>query len=83
MTSTIEEEMKVGPKGQVVIPSVMRKALKIYPGSKVVVKLEGEKLSLEKPRTDAVAVFRSIARKGKSVRRISAHLYEEELETRG
>jgi AbrB family looped-hinge helix DNA binding protein len=74
--------MKVGPKGQVVIPSVMRKALKIYPGSKVVVRLEGEKLSLEKPRGDSVAVFLSIARKGESVKGISAHLYEEELKSR-
>lgn len=80
--TTIEEEMKVGPKGQVVIPSVMRKALKIYPGSKVVVRLEGEKLSLEKPRTDSVATFRSIAGKGRSVKNVSPHAYEEELESR-
>lgn len=32
----LEEEMTVGPKGQVVIPKAMRKALKIHPGSKVI-----------------------------------------------
>lgn len=35
----LEEEMTVGPNGQVVIPRAMRKALKIHPGSKVVFKL--------------------------------------------
>ena len=43
----IEEEMKVGPKGQVVIPRAMRKALKIEPGSKVTFTLEDDKLILK------------------------------------
>ncbi len=60
----------------------MRKALKIYPDSKVVVKLEGERLLLERCPTDSVAVFRSIARKGRPVGRISAHAHAEELESR-
>jgi AbrB family looped-hinge helix DNA binding protein len=44
----LEEEMKVGPKGQVVIPRTLRKLLKIYPGSKVIFKLKEGKLVLEK-----------------------------------
>ena len=58
----IEEEMKVGPKGQVVIPRAMRKALKIEPGSKVIFTLEDDKLILKKPAFDAVAVFERIAK---------------------
>ena len=54
--------MKVGSKGQVVIPSTMRKALKINPGSKVLFKLDDEKLILEKSNVDAVGVFRKIAK---------------------
>ena len=65
----IEEEMKVGPKGQVVIPRAMRKALKIEPGSKVIFKLEDDKLILKKPAFDAVAVFERIAKSGKSISR--------------
>ncbi len=39
-----EEEMKVGPKGQVVIPQPLRKTLGIHAGSKIVFKLEEGKL---------------------------------------
>jgi AbrB family looped-hinge helix DNA binding protein len=78
----IEEEMKVGPKGQVVIPRAMRKALKIEPGSKVKFTLEDDKLILKKPTFDAVAVFQRIAKSGKSISKIDPHAYEEELEER-
>ncbi len=78
----IREEMKVGPKGQVVIPRAIRKALKIEPGMKVTITLEDNKAVLEKPAFDAVAVFRRVARSGKSVDEINPHSYEEELEER-
>ncbi len=78
----LEEEMKVGPKGQVVIPRAMRKALKIEPGSKVLFKLEDDKLILKKPAFDAVAVFTRIANEIKSNEKINPHAYEEELEER-
>jgi AbrB family looped-hinge helix DNA binding protein len=45
----LEKEMKVGSKGQVVIPRAMRKALKIESGSKVLFTLEDDKLILKKP----------------------------------
>ena len=57
--------MKVGPKGQVVIPRAMRKALKIEPGSKVKFTLEDDKIILKKPAFDAVAVFERIAKSNK------------------
>ncbi len=78
----IEEEMKVGPKGQVVIPRALRKALKIHPGSKVVFILEGDRIVLKKPKVDSVALMEGIARKGPSVKRIPPHLYEKELSER-
>ena len=74
--------MKVGPKGQVVIPSAIRKALKISPGSKVQITLEDNKAILEKPAFDAVAVFQRVAKSGKSISKINPHAYEEELEER-
>jgi AbrB family looped-hinge helix DNA binding protein len=74
--------MKVGPKGQVVIPRTMRKALKIGPGSKVLFKLEDGKLILEKPSLDAVAVFRKIAKQISYNGKIDPHQYEEELKAR-
>jgi len=74
--------MKIGPKGQVVIPAVFRKALKISPGSKVVFKLENEKVILEKQTFDAAAAFEQLAKEGRSVKHVSPHMYEEEFEHR-
>jgi AbrB family looped-hinge helix DNA binding protein len=78
----IVEEMKVGPKGQVVIPRALRKALEIHPGSKVTFKLDGRRLVVEKQEVDTVNVFKRIAMTGPSIKRISPHLYEEELRDR-
>ncbi len=78
----LEEKMTVGPKGQVVIPSPLRKAFKILPGSKVVFRIEKNKIILERLETDPVSTFRVIARKGKSIRKISPHEYEAEMSKR-
>ncbi|MEM2937487.1 MAG: AbrB/MazE/SpoVT family DNA-binding domain-containing protein [Candidatus Bathyarchaeia archaeon] len=75
----LEEEMKVGSKGQVVIPKTLRKALKIHPGSRVIFRLEKGKIVLEKQFFDAVGTLENIAKKGPPVSRIDAHIYEEEL----
>ncbi|NJD77134.1 MAG: AbrB/MazE/SpoVT family DNA-binding domain-containing protein [Candidatus Methanoperedens sp.] len=78
----MEAIMKVGPKGQVVIPQEFRHALNIYPGSKVLFRLKDNKLEVEKPPQDAVAVFRKTA-KGMGKLRFHPHeAYEEELEER-
>ncbi len=74
--------MKVGPKGQVVIPRTMRKALKIEPGSKVLFKLEDDTLILKKPAFDAVAVFTRIAQQIKYNKKVNPHQYTEEIEER-
>ena len=71
--------MKVGPKGQVVIPRALRKALKITPGTKVVLRLEGDRVVLRKPEVDAVAILEGLAKKGSSVKVVAPHLYEDEL----
>jgi len=78
----LEEEMKVGPKGQVVIPQPLRKTLGIHPGSKVIFRLEGTRLVLEKPTFDAVGVLEAAAKKGPSVAKIDPHTYEKELISR-
>jgi AbrB family looped-hinge helix DNA binding protein len=75
--------MKVGPKGQVVIPRAIRKALKIEPGMKVTITLEDNKAVLEKPAFDAVAVFRRVAKSINSNEPIDPNAgYYEELEER-
>jgi len=74
-----EEEMTIGPKGQVVIPVALRKALKIVPGSKVIFKIDGDKIILEKLKTDSINVFKDIAKKGKSINEITYDEYKNEI----
>ena len=78
----LTDRMRVGHKGQVVIPRNFRKALKIGPGSEVIFRLEGKRVVLEKDATDPLETFESISRKGKSVSKINPHAYESELEAR-
>ena len=81
MVRMIKEEMKVGPKGQVVIPKVFRKSLGLRPGTKVIFVLREEGILLETPREDATKVFKEIAESGKSIK-IKPDEYFEELEKR-
>ena len=74
-----EEEMSVGPKGQVVIPVALRRTLKITPGSKVIFKVDGDRIILEKLKTDSVSIFRDISKKGKSVSEITYSEYKYEV----
>lgn len=77
-----QEEMKVGPKGQVVIPKATRKALKIFPSPKVLVNSDAGRVIIEKKPTSAVPVFETIAKAGPSIISYNSHLYEEELNRR-
>ncbi len=76
--------MRVGPKGQVVIPQVFRRALKIAPKSEVIFKVEGNRLVIEKPRKDAIKTFEMIAKsRPRFTRKIHPHeAYEEERAAR-
>lgn len=77
-----QEEMKVGPKGQIVIPNSMRRALKLTPGSKVLVTLENGKVVIEKPASSSVDIFEKISLAGPSITILDPHQYEEEIEER-
>lgn len=74
--------MKVGPKGQVVIPKMFRKAIGVGPGSKVIFELRGSELLVKKPRIDIVKIAERIAKSGRPVKKIEPHEYVEELEER-
>ncbi len=78
----MEAIMKVGPKGQVVIPQELRHALNIYPGSKVLFRLKDNKLEVEKTPQDAVAIFKESARGMGKLKFHPHEAYEEELEER-
>ncbi len=80
----IKQKMKVGPKGQVVIPKIFRENLKIGPGSEVEMSVVDSKLVVERHDIDPIAVFRSIAAKmkGKKIKIDSDRYYNERMEER-
>lgn len=79
----LEIRMRVGPKGQVVIPKVFRDAFRSGPGTEVSFSVEEEKIVLRAARTDAADVFERIAKSGKSIRKFAPHAaYERQLRRR-
>jgi AbrB family looped-hinge helix DNA binding protein len=61
-------KVKVGPKGQIVIPKHVRKSLGIKPADEVLLDIEGERAIIEPLRRDPVEVLLEISKRvgGKS-----------------
>ena len=78
----VNVNVKVGSKGQIVIPKVFRDEYGIVPGLSLVVADKDSELTIRKSSTDFVRVFEEIARSGKSIRMKPHQAYEEELEER-
>ncbi|MBI3035878.1 AbrB/MazE/SpoVT family DNA-binding domain-containing protein [Candidatus Woesearchaeota archaeon] len=68
----LKTRMKVGPKGQVVIPKEIRDEKKICPGDEVFVELSDKGILIEKPKRDVVADFERIAKYGKSIDKVDS-----------
>ena len=76
----LEIRMRVGPKGQVVIPKVLRDAFKIGPGTEVTFSMEGERIVMRATRTDSADVLERLAKSGRAIRKFPPHAaYEREL----
>ena len=78
----LKMKMKVGPKGQVVIPKEIRDEEKIMPGDEIFIELSGKGILIEKPKRDVVAEMEKIANSIGYKGKIDPHAYEEELEER-
>lgn len=73
--------VKLGPKGQVLIPKLLRDEFGLIPGKDVVIKEQKEGVLIQRPQTDPVAVFREIA-KGGLKKHVDVHAIEEQYEER-
>lgn len=79
----LKETMKIGPKGQVVIPKIFRQAYNLAPGSEVVFEEREGGILLEKPMLDIVKVAEEAAALARHKGRIDTHrLYHEQIEKR-
>lgn len=75
----VEVVTTVGPKGQILVPKILRNEYGIDPKDKVVLKEEKEGILIKKQHTDAVNVFRSIAKGLPKVKKIDIFFHEKEL----
>jgi len=73
--------VKVGPKGQIVIPKIFREATGITPRMKVAIE-EKENGLLVKKQSNIYEIFEQIAMKGKSIKMRPHDSYDEEMKKR-
>jgi len=78
----IEVEMKVGPKGQVVIPSIFRKNFSIRSGDKVIFESNGDKLVIKRAERGGVDKLREIAENAGEVEVESDEDYDRRMKER-
>ncbi len=78
----IELEMKVGTKGQVVIPSVFRENFNIRPGDKVIFESNGDRLMIRRTDTGAVKTLKAIAERSGEAEVDSDRDYDERMKER-
>ena len=74
--------MKIGPKGQVVIPKVFRESKKIYPGDTISLELKEDSIIIKKPKENPIKIFEVISKKINSDKIDSDKDYKEMMEKR-
>lgn len=75
----VEVVVQVGPKGQILVPKILRKEYGIDPRDKVALKEEKEGILIKKQKTDAVSIFRSIAKSPPKARKFDIQFHEKEV----
>ena len=78
----VELKVRLGPKGQIVIPKILRDQFKLYPNQEVIIKEEAEGV-LIKSKEDPIKTLEKIAeiaaekRKGKPFKYNKKEFYEQ------
>ncbi|MBI2671827.1 AbrB/MazE/SpoVT family DNA-binding domain-containing protein [Candidatus Woesearchaeota archaeon] len=73
--------VKVGPKGQIVIPKVFRNEYNISPGDEIVLRENNQNLVIEK-KEDPIVEMEKLAKSINYNKKIDMHAIEEEYEER-
>ena len=74
--------MRVGPKGQVVIPQQIREYIGIMPGHDILFDIEDDHIKIERPRKDLVAALKKAAKSAITAKIDIIHGIEEEYDQR-
>lgn len=59
----VELKVRLGAKGQIVIPKILREAYKLYPREEVIIKEVQDGVLIKKPADDIIERLREIAEK--------------------
>lgn len=63
----VELKVRLGPKGQIVIPKIFRNLFRLYPGGEVIITIERDKGVLIKQVEDPIAILEEVS--GEAARR--------------
>ena len=74
--------MKVGPKGQVVIPQELRLEFGIDPGAEVIFDQADETITIQKAKSNLVAAFEALSAQAKPIKVDIIHGMYEQYEER-
>jgi len=74
--------MRVGPKGQVVIPQALRSEFGIDPGAEVIFDHARGNITIQKAKSNLVAVFEALAAQAKPAKVDICHGVYEQYEAR-
>ena len=83
----VELKVRLGSKGQIVIPKILREAYNIYPNQEVIIREEQEGVLIKKQTSDPLEVLERVSqeaekrRKGKKLK-IDPHAIYEQYEKR-
>jgi bifunctional DNA-binding transcriptional regulator/antitoxin component of YhaV-PrlF toxin-antitoxin module len=79
----VQLKVRLGPKGQIVIPKIFRESYKLYPNQEVIVKAEKENVSINSINEDPIHVLEEVSkeaarrRKGKKLVVDPHEIYEQ------
>ena len=83
----VELRVKLGAKGQVVIPKILREAYGLYPRQEVIISEKEEGVIIKKPKKDIAKTFLEIDKKVNENKKIKDYspkelkeIYEEQYE---
>jgi len=74
----VELTVRLGPKGQVVIPKLLRDHFKLYPGEQVVIEETSKGVLIKPIEQDIVAAFEIIAEKATKYRKGKPFVYDKQ-----